>query len=197
MKFLLIDNYDSFTFMLADYIRQCNIVCTVLRNDNPLILNEQFVAGFDALVLSPGPKTPLESGMLMQVIDKFHTQKPILGICLGHQAIGVYFGAKLSKAILPRHGKVDLIVQNTPSVLFKNLPEQFFVTRYHSLVLTHINLPLQVTAQTQQGECMAMQHNHLPIFGLQFHPESCQTQHGLSLIRNFWIFLQALHLPIK
>jgi anthranilate synthase component 2 len=189
MKFLLIDNYDSFTHMLADYIRQCDVLCDVVRNDDDRLTNAYFINNYNALVLSPGPQTPKHAGYMMDLIHQYHQTKPMLGVCLGHQAIGEYFGALLQKAILPRHGKVDLAQhQNHP--LFNDISQSFEVTRYHSLILNNIKPPLQIIAHTQNSEVMALTHNALPILGIQFHPESCLTKHGLTLIKNFVVIVQ-------
>lgn len=191
MKFLLIDNYDSFTHMLADYIRQCGVSCDVIRNDKAQVLDEFFVADYDALVLSPGPKTPEKAGYLMQVIHLYHQRMPILGICLGHQAIGQYFGAKLVKAKLPKHGKFEWVNQiQQPTPLFKNIPEKFGVIRYHSLIIKDLKSPLKVIAQTQENEIMALAHHQLPLFGVQYHPESCLTKEGLVMVKNFTDIVQ-------
>jgi para-aminobenzoate synthetase component II len=184
MKFLLIDNYDSFTYMLADYVKQCNVACNVLRNDDGKLCDHDFVNTFDAMVLSPGPGNPQQAGLMMKLIGRYHTSKPILGICLGHQAIGEFFGATLVKALLPRHGKVD-VVMHTDHDLFHKVPGKLQVTRYHSLILTGVKEPLNVIASTADNEVMALAHNHLPLFGIQFHPESCLTEHGLTLIKNY------------
>jgi anthranilate synthase component 2 len=189
MKFLLVDNYDSFTHMLADYIRQCNVTCDVFRNDDERLKDKNFVNNYQALVLSPGPQTPSHAGYLMYVIDQYHQTKPILGVCLGHQAIGQYFGATLQKAILPKHGKVD-VAQHKKHPLFNDISQNFEFTRYHSLILNNIKPPLQIIAHTANEEVMALSHNILPIFGIQFHPESCLTKQGLTLIKNFVLIAQ-------
>lgn len=191
MKFLLVDNYDSFTYMLADYIRQCNVQCDVVRNDNEQLLQPNFVNNYDALVLSPGPQTPNDAGYLMQIIKLYYLHKPILGVCLGHQAIGQFFGATLQKAIIPKHGKVDTVTHNN-NKLFNDISQNFEVTRYHSLILINLNLPLQISAQTAKNEIMALYHSTLPIYGVQFHPESCLTQSGLTIIKNFTILVQQI-----
>lgn len=189
MKFLLIDNYDSFTHMLADYVRQCNVVCDVVRNDDDKLKNSNFVNSYQALILSPGPQTPKHAGYLMDLIHQYHQTKPILGVCLGHQAIGEYFGATLQKAILPKHGKVD-VAQHQNHPLFNDISQRFEITRYHSLILNNIKPPLQIIAHTANGEPMALNHNALPIIGIQFHPESCLTKQGLTLIKNFILIAQ-------
>ncbi len=184
VRLLIIDNYDSFTYNLYDYFLQLNTVCEVLRNDERSL--EEFKAlEFDALVLSPGPKQPKDAGVLMELIDYFHDKKPILGICLGHQGIGEYFGATLKKAKLPVHGKTSTLFHQK-HLLFESLPGQFEVMRYHSLILEKIkNTPLGIIAQTADGEVMAIQHDTLPILGVQFHPESILTEHGLQLLKNW------------
>lgn len=182
MQILLIDNYDSFTYMLKDYIEQCEVTCEVIRNDVPDLVEK--VSQYDALVLSPGPKTPNDAGLMNEVIACWHQHKPMLGICLGHQAIGQYFGANLVQAIAPKHGKIDT-VKHHQHPLFKGIPEGFNVTRYHSLILNQVKHPLTQIALGSQDECMALAHSVLPLFGVQFHPESCLTEHGLNIIKNY------------
>jgi len=141
---------------------------------------------FDGLVLSPGPKRPADAGHLLSLIDFFHNKKPILGICLGHQGIGEYFGATLSRTRVPMHGKTSDIA-HTEHPLFEFIPKQYTVMRYHSLGLENLNeTPLEVIAETEEGEIMALAHQELPIFGLQFHPESILTEHGIALLEN-WV----------
>lgn len=184
MKILLIDNYDSFTYMLADYIRQAAAECFVIRNDHVDLSSDDFISGFDALVLSPGPETPVKAGLMMDVIRKHHQNKPMLGICLGHQALGEFFNAKLIKAELPRHGKVDEIY-HSGHPLFRNIPQKISVTRYHSLILADIEQPLIAIALGLNNEVMSLAHSYLPLFGIQFHPESCLTTYGLTIIKNY------------
>jgi anthranilate synthase/aminodeoxychorismate synthase-like glutamine amidotransferase len=182
---LLIDNYDSFTYNLYDYILQLGLQCKVVRNDE-LTLGEIEQLNFTSAVISPGPKTPKQAGITVPFIEKHHKTKPILGICLGHQAIGEFFGAELSKAELPMHGKTSVINHNK-HFIFDNLPAQFEVMRYHSLLLKQIEkTPLQVIASTAKNEVMAIAHPTLKIAGLQFHPESILTLHGLSMLRNWF-----------
>jgi para-aminobenzoate synthetase component 2 len=164
MQVLLLDNYDSFTYMLKDYIEQCGAVCDVFRNDEALPLD--IPSNYDALVISPGPGTPIQSGQTMDLISAYYQYMPILGVCLGHQAIGQFFG-------------VD------SDMLFAGMPKQMKVTRYHSLVISQLPQSLDVIAHTEQGEVMAIRHKTLPIRGVQFHPESCLTENGLAIIKNF------------
>ena len=183
MKIFILDNHDSFTYLLKDYVEQCGAECIVRRNDD-ISLNEQSFDEYDAIIISPGPKTPIESGGVMEIISTYHQKKPILGVCLGHQAIGQFFGARLVKARLPRHGKVDLISHNQHA-LFKNIELSFEATRYHSLLLEEIEQPLEIIAWNKSKEIMAVAHNHLPLYGVQFHPESCMTKSGIVMIKNF------------
>jgi len=186
---LLLDNYDSFTYNLRDYILQCGKQCTVIRNDE-MSLDEIEQLDFSSAVISPGPKTPHEAGITMKFIESFHKTKPVLGICLGHQAIGEFFGAKLIKAKKPMHGKTSVITHNK-SFLFKNLPDEFEVMRYHSLILTGVEkTELLITATTSENKTMAITHPVHKIAGLQFNPESIHTPHGFQPMKNlfekFW-----------
>lgn len=183
-QILLVDNYDSFTYNLYDYICQLGAVCTVIRNDEyPIDVIQKMT--FDGLILSPGPKTPKDAGLLMQLIQTFYRTKPILGICLGHQGICEFFGAKLVKATLPMHGKTSLI-RHTGHPLFDNIPSEFEVMRYHSLIIREIeNTGLDIIATTPTKEIMAIAHREFPLTGVQFHPESILTQYGLKLLDNW------------
>lgn len=187
MKLLLLDNFDSFTFTLADYLRQLGAEVVVRRNDVPLPKLREL--HFDALVLSPGPGTPRHAGTLMAVIEEYHTQLPILGVCLGHQALGEFFGATLQRAARPMHGKVSEIETVGQSLLFAGLPQRLPVTRYHSLVLAAALPPaleaLAFTADSASPEVMALRHRSLPLTGIQFHPEALLTPHGLALLANW------------
>ena len=184
MKVLLLDNYDSFTFMLKDYIEQCGNNCSVIKNDDPL-LDTINLNNFDAIVISPGPKKPVEAGKLSALLNLWTLHKPILGICLGHQALGEYFGARLTKSKLPRHGKVDKIIHAGNSI-FDGIPREFNATRYHSLILENLPESL-IQICSAKDEVMGFVHKTLPIWGLQFHPESCQTEFGINLLKNFFI----------
>lgn len=182
---LLIDNYDSFTFNLYDYIQQLGYECKVIRNDE-YTLNELRDLEFDTIVISPGPGTPAESGITMAVIDYYFDKKPILGICLGHQAIGVHFGAKLIKAHLPMHGKTSIVEVDQKARCFKGFDKELEVMRYHSLILQELPSNFKATARTRTSEIMAIEHLHLPIAGLQFHPESILTEKGIDMLGNWF-----------
>ena len=183
MRILLIDNYDSFTYNLYDYILQNNVACDVVKNDADI--NSINFGNYDGIVISPGPKTPDKAGITNEIIRLFYDKKPILGICLGHQAIGAMFGAELVKAKKPMHGKtcsVNLIEH----YLFKNIGRQTEVMRYHSLILRNIKSPLNVIATSAEGEVMAVAHENKLLCGIQFHPESILTPQGFTIISN-WI----------
>ena len=181
---LLVDNYDSFTYNLYDYWLRLGVSCQVIRNDE-ISLEAFKQINFKGLVLSPGPKKPKDAGLLMDLIDYFHDKKPILGICLGHQGIGEYFGATLLKGKIPVHGKTSLI-QHQQHSIFKDLPTNFEVMRYHSLELQQFdNTNLDVIATINDDIVMAIAHQNLPIHGVQFHPESILTQFGLEMMDNW------------
>ncbi len=181
---VLIDNYDSFTYNLYDYWLRLGVSCTVIRNDE-LSLAEFKALDFKGLVLSPGPQKPKDAGLLMPIIEHFYDKKPIFGICLGHQGIGEFFGAKLIKGQLPVHGKTALIQHQNKSI-FQDLPPNFEVMRYHSLILENLeNTDLEITATTFKDEIMAFEHSNLPIHGVQFHPESILTEFGLEMMDNW------------
>ena len=180
---LLLDNFDSFTYNLRDYIQQLGQEVLVLRNDVSLAEIQKYQ--FEGIILSPGPGKPEDAGVLMEVIEHYHDKLPILGICLGHQAIGEFYGAKLQKAAKPMHGKISEISCENDS-LFKDLPCIMPVTRYHSLLLTNLPKTLIPLAQTKEGELMAFRHVEHPVFAVQFHPEALLTTYGLDILRN-WI----------
>ncbi|MBC8173342.1 MAG: aminodeoxychorismate/anthranilate synthase component II [Chitinophagales bacterium] len=181
----LLDNYDSFTWNLFDYLRQLGSDVIVERND---AISPEDISKLnpDAIVISPGPKTPHEAGNLMDVIDFFHEHIPILGICLGYQGIGEYFGATLVRSKIPVHGKTSVVFhQHDP--IFDLVPSQTEVMRYHSLNIKHIpEDKIKIIAQTGEGEPMALRHVSLPIYGLQFHPESILTMYGMQMLRNWY-----------
>ena len=186
MRLLLLDNFDSFTFTLADYLRQAGAEVLVRRNDVPL--GELRSLNVEAIVISPGPGTPREAGTLWSVIDHYHQQLPILGVCLGYQALGEYFGATLRRAGRPMHGKVSEIKTVGTSSLFAGLPDRLLVTRYHSLVLDTVLPPMLEALAYTTGpvpELMALRHRTLPLAGVQFHPEALLTPHGLAILANW------------
>jgi anthranilate synthase/aminodeoxychorismate synthase-like glutamine amidotransferase len=184
LTLLLLDNYDSFTYNLYDYLQQAGADCIVVRNDALELL--AFEPGdFDGVVLSPGPKRPQDAGMMPQLLKAWHQRLPILGICLGYQAIGEFFGARLAKAAIPMHGKTSA-VQHTGHPLFKDIPHSFLAMRYHSLILEDWqDTALQCIARSEDGVAMALAHQKLPLLGVQFHPESILTASGLQLIKNW------------
>ncbi len=181
---LMIDNYDSFTWNLVQCLSELDEVRTV-RNDR-VTLEEIEAMNPSHIVISPGPGTPEESGISRDVIRAFQGRIPILGVCLGHQALGQVFGGRVVRADKPCHGKVSAIRHEGEGILV-GLPVPFMATRYHSLVVEEASLPeeLKVTARTDDGTVMAMEHRDLPLFGVQFHPESILTEAGMSLLRNF------------
>lgn len=187
---LLIDNFDSFSHILADYFRQLGLELKIVRNDTSLkTLIEQ---EYDALILSPGPGTPGQSANLMEILDYYAFRIPVLGICLGHQAIGEYFGGKLKKGEKPVHGKVHEVFKVCEHPVLKGLPNSFLVTRYHSLQIIDVPESLEVILETAQKEIMAYVHRTLPIMGIQYHPEAYLTQYGLKIIEN-WIHFSKIN----
>lgn len=181
---VLIDNYDSFTWILHDYLLQTGNECVVYRNDEISIKQLKGLSP-TRIVISPGPETPRQAGITMSVIDHFHATTPILGVCLGHQALGMYFGAKLSHAPYPMHGKTSE-VQHVDHPLFQNIPSPFTVMRYHSLVVEDLEgTQLQALAHSEDGVLQALAHSQYPCVGVQFHPESVGTEYGLQLLKNW------------
>jgi anthranilate synthase component II len=181
---LLIDNFDSFSHILADLIRQTGEELRIIRND--MSLEEIEKIHFKGLILSPGPGIPVNAGNLLAVFEKYHQQVPVLGVCLGHQAIGEFYGAELVKNHVPTHGKVHLVRKTQTHFFTQNLPDQFNVTRYHSLQLRNLPDCLEVILETESGEIMGMAHKTLPILGIQYHPEAHLTEFGMDLVKN-WI----------
>ncbi len=182
---LVIDNYDSFTFNLVQYIGETIPNLKVVRNDE-LTSEEALALKPTHIVVSPGPCTPTEAGISVDLIRKVPPSIPLLGVCLGHQAIGEAFGGKVSRAPEPMHGKTSEIEHQSKG-LFADMPSPFTATRYHSLLVEEKDLPqeLEITARSKDGIIMGLQHKQRPIFGLQFHPESILTQDGKKLIANF------------
>lgn len=186
MRVLLIDCEDSYTLNIYDYLKQCDVVVDIVLHQN-LVLDE--IRNYAALVLSPGPKSPNEIPILTEVIMQYRRQLPILGICLGHQAIGMYFGHELIKSKLPMHG-ISVKIYMTENPIFNNIDTgNFIAMRYNSLALAeNENSELEVIGRDESGEIMAFQHRILPIYSFQFHPESIGTPDGLNLFQN-WIKL--------
>jgi anthranilate synthase component 2 len=188
MKLLMIDNYDSFTYNIVQYFSELGAEVEVFRNDEITVdgVAGRIAAGVDRLVISPGPCSPAEAGISVAAIQAFAGQLPILGVCLGHQAIGAAFGGRIVRAQQLMHGKTSVITTNRKGV-FTDLPEQFTVNRYHSLAIEKSAPPdvLEITAWTDDGEIMGVRHKTLPIEGVQFHPESILTEHGHAMLKNF------------
>lgn len=182
---LLIDNYDSFTYNLYQYIGTFEPDIKVVRNDK-ITIEEIREMNPDRIVLSPGPKRPKDAGICMDIVKAFYKEKPILGICLGHQCIGEAFGAEVSYAQEILHGKQSLI-NHVETGIFSGINTPLNVARYHSLAIMRDTLPecLAVTAETDDGQIMAVRHKEYPVAGLQFHPESIYTEHGKRLVENF------------
>jgi anthranilate synthase component 2 len=182
---LMIDNYDSFTYNLVQYLGELGEQVRVVRNDE-VTLDEIESMAPERIVISPGPCTPNQAGVSLGVIDRFKGRIPILGVCLGHQAIGQAFGGKVVHAKTLMHGKVSRI-HHAGRGVFSGLPSPYDATRYHSLAIERASCPpeLEVTAWTEDGEIMGVRHTRLPVEGVQFHPESILTEHGHALLRNF------------
>ncbi|MFA6615889.1 MAG: aminodeoxychorismate/anthranilate synthase component II [Hydrogenophaga sp.] len=190
IRLLMIDNYDSFTYNIVQYLGELGAEVTVARNDEITVdeIQRRLDAGqIDRLVISPGPCSPAEAGISIEAIRRFAGRVPILGVCLGHQSIGAAFGGRIVRAGRQMHGKTSVIATDRKGV-FANLPERFTVNRYHSLVIERDSLPdcLEVTATSEDdGEIQGVRHKTLPIEGVQFHPESILTEHGHAMLRNF------------
>ena len=190
MKIVIIDNYDSFTYNLAHLIKELGAEVTVYRNDQPevqaLIDNANNIE-FDKIVLSPGPGIPSEAGLLLDVIRTFAGKKPMLGVCLGHQAIGEVFGAKLTNLSNVFHGVATIGTQFGNDPIFAGLPMNIVIGRYHSWVVSRENFPecLEITAESEGGQIMALRHKEYDIHGIQFHPESVLTPDGKKMLQNW------------
>jgi anthranilate synthase/aminodeoxychorismate synthase-like glutamine amidotransferase len=182
---LMIDNYDSFTYNLVQYFGELDQDVRVYRNDQ-VTLEEIAELRPDRIVISPGPCTPKEAGISIELIKRFAGRLPILGVCLGHQAIGEAFGGEVVRAPRLMHGKTSMI-HHDGKTIFKSLPNPFEATRYHSLIVKRETLPpvLQISAETREGEIMGLRHLNYPVEGVQFHPESILTKAGMDLLRNF------------
>ncbi|MFA5833094.1 MAG: aminodeoxychorismate/anthranilate synthase component II [Bacteroidota bacterium] len=182
---LIIDNYDSFTYNLVQYVGELNVEMHIVRNDK-ITIEEIRKLNPQAIIISPGPCTPKEAGVSVPLIKEFYKKIPILGVCLGHQSIGEAFGGDVVKAPTVVHGKTSEVLHEGKGI-FNSIPNRFLATRYHSLVIAPKTMPseLEVTARTEDGVVMGVQHKKYPVFGVQFHPESIATQHGKVLLSNF------------
>jgi anthranilate synthase/aminodeoxychorismate synthase-like glutamine amidotransferase len=182
---LVIDNYDSFTFNLVQYLTAAGAACSVVENDRTSVAAVRALAP-QGLLISPGPGAPEGAGVTLALIRELSGSVPILGVCLGHQAIAQAFGARISRSATPVHGKVSSVTHDGRGVL-SGVPSPFLATRYHSLLVEPDSLPgvLEISARTGAGEIMGLRHRHLPIEGLQFHPESILTEHGPRLVQNW------------
>lgn len=186
MKILIIDNYDSFTYNLVYLIRMVTgSIPEIKRND---VFQLEEIKQYDKILLSPGPGVPAEAGLMMDVLKEYASQKSILGVCLGHQAIGSFYGGQLENMTSVVHGQETLIKQTLSDPLFSNVPNEFNAGRYHSWIISKENFPpvLDVIAEDEQGLIMALRHKTLDVKGVQFHPESIMTKNGETMIRN-WI----------
>jgi len=184
-RVVVIDNYDSFTYNLVQYVETVGAECDVRLNDRTTS-TEVLASNADGILLSPGPGTPDDAGITLDVIRELSGKIPILGVCLGHQAIGQAFGAKVGRAPELMHGKTSLIEHDGKSI-FAGVPSPFEATRYHSLIIERDSLPgcLEITARTAKGEIMGVRHESLAVEGVQFHPESVLTAHGMRLVENW------------
>ena len=184
-KILLVDNYDSFTYNLYQQIRkQGDILVDVKRNDIENFKKLDICKKYDGVFISPGPKTPKDAGISLDIIKDSYSKIPIFGVCLGMQCINEAFGGATIASPLPLHGKTSVIKHNNKSI-FSNIPQNIEVARYHSLIIDGISEDLIVTASTEGGIPMAIEHKQYPVFGVQFHPESFMTQYGDIIIKNF------------
>jgi len=182
---LVIDNFDSFTYNLVQYFGQLGVEQQVFRND-AITVEEALALDPERVMVSPGPCSPNEAGVSIDIIGAFAGKKPLLGVCLGHQAVGQYFGGKVVRAERLMHGKTSP-VKHRDTDLFKGLPNPLEATRYHSLLVERESLPdcLEITAETDEGEIMGLAHKDLPVWGVQFHPESIATEEGMRILENF------------
>lgn len=182
---LVIDNFDSFTYNLVQYFGQLGVEQRVYRN-NAITVEQALALKPERVVISPGPCSPNEAGVSLPMVGAFAGKVPLLGVCLGHQCIGQHFGGKVIRASRLMHGKTSPMLHRDTD-LFAGLPQGFPGTRYHSLLVERETLPdcLQITAETEEGEIMGLRHRELPVYGVQFHPESFATEGGVSLLKNF------------
>ncbi|MBT62173.1 MAG: anthranilate/aminodeoxychorismate synthase component II [Puniceicoccaceae bacterium] len=182
---LVIDNFDSFTYNLVQYFGQLGEEQQIFRN-NAITVEEALALNPDRVMISPGPCSPNEAGVSLAMIEAFAGKKPLLGVCLGHQSIGQHFGGKVVRAERLMHGKTSPVTHRDTDI-FQGLPNPMVATRYHSLLVERESLPdcLEVTAETEAGEIMGLAHKDLPIWGVQFHPESLATEQGMKMLENF------------
>ena len=182
---LVIDNYDSFTYNLVQYFGQLGVEQRIFRN-NEITPAEALALNPDRILISPGPCSPAEAGVSLEMIATFAGKKPIFGVCLGHQSIGHFFGGHVVRADRLMHGKTSPIIHKNTDV-FRGMPQGFLATRYHSLLVERATFPdcLEITAETAEGEIMGLRHKTLPIWGVQFHPESIATENGMQMLKNF------------
>ncbi len=194
---LLIDNYDSFTFNLFHFLGEVGGHCEVVRNDK-LTVTEALAGQPEAIVLSPGPCTPNEAGICLELIAEAAGRIPILGVCLGHQAVGQAFGGQVVRAPAPMHGKTSRIFHSGTDIL-EGMPSPFTATRYHSLIVDRATLPadLIATAWTEDGILMGLRHRSLAVYGVQFHPESIASEHGHRLLGNFLAIARGSNEPAR
>ena len=184
-RILLIDNYDSFTYNLVHYLQALGAEVEVVRNDTLRVV-DIFGKKPDGIVISPGPATPNEAGICLELLTANQGRIPLFGVCLGHQSIGQAYGGKVVRAAQVMHGKTSQVT-HTGKGIFKGIPSPFTATRYHSLIVERASLPecLEVTAETADGTIMGLAHKTQPVFGVQFHPESIASEHGHDLLKNF------------
>ena len=184
-KIILIDNYDSFTFNLYHYLSSLKVNVDVIRNDQ-ITCNQILKRRYNKIVISPGPGNPNQSGNCLKIVKSLYKKIPILGVCLGHQIIGQVFGSKIIQAKRLMHGKTSKIISKKVGIL-KNLPKSFEATRYHSLIIDKKSLSkhLEITAESEDGLIMAVQHKNYDVHGVQFHPESIKTKLGIKILKNF------------
>lgn len=182
---LMLDNYDSFVFNLVRYIEELGEEVLIYRNDK-ITIEEIETFKIDGIIISPGPKSPKEAGLSLEIINRFKDKMPILGICLGHQCIGHYFKGEIIKGGKPVHGKISFVKHNNKGI-FKNVKNPLRVTRYHSLIVNNENLPeeIEITCETEDGVIMGIKHKYYNIYGVQFHPEAEMTEEGHKILNNF------------
>lgn len=183
---LIIDNYDSFTYNLLHYMGELGAEIEVFRNDKITVEQIKELRSVEGIVLSPGPCTPDQAGICLDIVEQFSRKIPILGVCLGHQTIGQSFGGNIVRGDEPVHGKVHQI-HNSGKRIFRNIPDTFKVTRYHSLIIEKDTLPncFEITAETQDGVIMGVSHKEYEVHGVQFHPESIASEYGHEILQNF------------